>query len=62
VLLYIFGPLNGFSWKFIRRNIGIAIHFDNSRTIKELGLNFRSLETTITDAAAYIVNSNLHKK
>jgi nucleoside-diphosphate-sugar epimerase len=48
-LFYLFGPLMGFSLKYVKRNIGIPISFDNSKAKEELGMIFRPLEETIRD-------------
>ncbi len=48
-VLYIFGPLRGLSWRYLRQNLGYSFHVDTSRTIDELGVRFRSLERTFRD-------------
>lgn len=49
-LTYLFAPiLAGFSWNYLRKNLGIAIHFDNLKIKKMLGINFRPINTTFKD-------------
>ena len=62
VLFNIFGPLMGFSLKFVRRNIGFPIKFDNSRSINELGMVYRPLTETITDQIEQIERDRLMRK
>ncbi|WNJ19843.1 NAD-dependent epimerase/dehydratase family protein [Pontibacter sp. G13] len=48
-LLYIVGPGLGFSWKYLRKNLGISFKFDNTRTQKDLGIHFRPIGKTMGD-------------
>ena len=48
-LLYLFGPFQGFSWKYIKKNIGIPMKFDNSRSKKELKIKYKNIKKTIID-------------
>lgn len=48
-MIYIAGPLQGFSWKYLRRNLGIKFHFDNSYSKADLGIEYRSLQDTFVD-------------
>jgi len=47
-LMYLFGPLQGFSWKYVGRNVGWPIKFNNSRS-KDLGVQYLALEQTLKD-------------
>ena len=58
-LFYIFGPLMGFSLKFVSRNIGYPLKFDNTRTVKELGMNFRKVNETLKDHILQIEKDGL---
>lgn len=62
LLLYLFGPMQGFSWKFIRNNLGIPMEFDNSRSREELGINYRSIEQTLAEHAEQIYRDELIKR
>jgi nucleoside-diphosphate-sugar epimerase len=48
-MLYLAAPFIGFSWKYIRGNVGVPIRFDNHRIQKELGIEFRPYEQTFAD-------------
>ncbi|KAJ0104057.1 hypothetical protein J7T55_006983 [Diaporthe amygdali] len=48
-LVRIVGPLFGLSQKWISGNLGVKFAVDNTRSISELGLNYRSLEETLND-------------
>lgn len=58
-LLYLFGPLQGFSWRYVKRNIGLPLKFDNSRSIKELATAYRPMEETILGHAKQIIEDGL---
>ncbi len=49
------GPLMGYPARFIRRNIGHPIRFDNSQIIRILGMNFRPLEETLLDQVSQLL-------
>jgi hypothetical protein len=57
-LLYLVGPMMGFSWRFLRLNYGIPFRLDNSKSIG-LGLKYRSLRETVTDHAAQLIGDHL---
>ncbi len=59
IMLYLFGPLQGFSWKYVSRNIGLPLKFDNSKSINELGISYRPIEETILDHAEQIIKDGL---
>ena len=46
-LLWLVAPYVGLSRRFVWNNINHKINFDNSRSMEELGLEYRSLETTM---------------
>jgi nucleoside-diphosphate-sugar epimerase len=58
-LLYLVGPLMGFSWKFVQLNYGIPFKFDNSKSIKKLGVEYTPLSKTLTDHAEQLINDKL---
>ncbi|MBE0638743.1 MAG: aldehyde reductase [Bacteroidales bacterium] len=58
ILLYIAGPLMGFSWKFINLNVGIKYSFDNSKSIG-LGVKYTPIQKTLTDHAMQLVEDGL---
>jgi nucleoside-diphosphate-sugar epimerase len=57
-MLYLAGPVMGFSWKFIRSNYGIPYRF-NTRKSLSLGLQYTPLSDTLSDHAAQLINDHL---
>lgn len=57
-LFFIMGPLMGFSWKYVSRNIGVKTRFDNWKSIK-MGVTYRPLEITLTDHASQLIHDKL---
>ncbi len=49
VLLYLFGPFQGFSWRFLRRNLGYPLRFNNRKSRARLGLRYRPVAETLTE-------------
>ena len=60
--LYLFGPLQGMPWKFIKLNVGVPVKYDNSYSKKDLGLEYTPVENTLHDHAAQIIESGLLNK
>lgn len=58
-MLFLFGPFMGFSWKYISKNIGIPLKFDNSKAKKDLGLEFLTVDETIHDQIQQLINDDL---
>lgn len=54
-MIYLFGPLQGLKWSYIKKNVGIPIKFDNSKSVKELGLEYIPLDTTLKEHAEQIL-------
>jgi hypothetical protein len=54
-LFLLLGPLMGFPARFIRRNIGYEIKFDNTLIQEKLGMKFRTLEETLIDQVAQLL-------
>ena len=48
-MVYLFGPLQGFSWKYLKLNLGIPFEFDNSYSQFDLGIEYRSINETFID-------------
>ncbi|MCF6269199.1 MAG: aldehyde reductase [Melioribacteraceae bacterium] len=59
IMLYLFGPMQGFSWKQIKLNMGLPLKFDNSKSINELGVSYRPIEETVLDHAEQIIRDGL---
>jgi hypothetical protein len=49
ILVYAAGPFIRVSMKWVARNIGIRFKVDNSRSVKELGISYRSTEQVLRD-------------
>lgn len=49
LMIYAAGPFMGLSMKWVSRNIGIGYKVDNSRSTKELGIQYRPKEETMRD-------------
>jgi nucleoside-diphosphate-sugar epimerase len=60
-LVYLLGPLQGLSWKYIKLNVGIPIKFDNSYSKKDLGIEYTPIEKTLNDHVEQIIESGLLK-
>lgn len=58
-ILYLAGPMMGFSWKYLKRNLGYKIRFDNSYSKNDLGIEFTSVEKTLADHVAQLREDNL---
>lgn len=56
-LMYIAGPFLGMSWKFVGRNIGISMVFDNSYSKEDLELNYRPVSETLRAQANQLIES-----
>ncbi|MEH0158058.1 aldehyde reductase [Limibacter armeniacum] len=57
-MLYMFGPFMGFSWKFLKYNLGYALQFDNSYSKQDLGLRYRAIEDTLNTFAENLVEEH----
>jgi len=57
-LFYIMGPMLGFSWKYVSKNIGVKYRFENWKSIN-LGVTYRPLETTLIDHANQLIGDKL---
>jgi len=54
-MLYVLAPFVGFSWKFVRRNVGIDVRFDNGRSQRELGISYRPVREALLDQAERLI-------
>ena len=61
-IIWLIGPLKGFSRKFVSKNVGIKIKFDNSYSKKDLSLSYIPLEKTVIDQFEQLVDGGLIKK
>lgn len=58
-LVWILAPSIGFTRQYVSKNIGFSIKADNSRSIKELGLEYLPLEKTVLDHVDQVKKDNL---
>lgn len=58
-LVWIIGPFlsDGITRKYIARNIGYPFRADNSKGVKELGLTYRPIETSLTEMFQQLIDS-----
>jgi nucleoside-diphosphate-sugar epimerase len=62
-LAYIFAPLlAGFSWNYLKKNLGIPVLGNNAKIKKELGMEFRPLSETLLAHAQQVKQDGLLKK
>jgi nucleoside-diphosphate-sugar epimerase len=61
-LVWLVGPSVGMSRKFVNRNIGKPLRFDHSKSKNELGINYRSIETTVTDHMNQLLSDGIIKE
>jgi nucleoside-diphosphate-sugar epimerase len=59
IMWYFIGPMIGFSWKYVRRNLGYDIRFDNSYSIKDLGIKYRPFKETMKDQVAWLLDNGM---
>jgi hypothetical protein len=50
-LLYIAGPSQGLSWKYVRGNAGYRVDFDTTRSREQLGIEYTPVEDTLQQHA-----------
>jgi dihydroflavonol-4-reductase len=63
-LLYIIGPMvnKAITRKFVKNNVNISWKADNSKSKRELGVNYRPLEKTLKDSFEVLIQNNLLAK
>ncbi|KZZ84082.1 SDR family oxidoreductase [Bacillus sp. SJS] len=48
-LIWLLAPKIGLTRPYVSKNVGIPAKFDHSKSVRELGMTYRSLETTLID-------------
>jgi len=48
-LLYILGPALGLTWRYLRRNVGIDLSFDNKKSREELGMRYAPIRSAFLE-------------
>ena len=61
-LMWLIAPKAGFSRKFVSKNVGHSFKADNSYSKKDLGIEYRSIEETMTDHFQQILDDGLIDK
>ena len=61
-LVWLLAPLAGFKRKMIARNVGHIWKVDNSKSIKELGVHYRPIDTSIIEMFQQLVDNGIIKK
>lgn len=60
---WLFGPLTaGISRKFVTTNVGWPLKLDNARSKRELGLQYRPVEVTLTEHFQQLIDDGLLKR
>lgn len=54
-MIWLLAPMIGFKRKMIKNNVGYPFVADNSKSIHQLGLNYRPLDNTIVEFFDYLV-------
>lgn len=61
-LTYLVGPfMAGFSWSYLRKNLGVPVHFNNQKIQKELGVEFRPINETLRDQSIQLKKDGIVK-
>jgi nucleoside-diphosphate-sugar epimerase len=55
-LMYLVGPLMGFPWRYVRRNIGVSFSIDNTKSRAVLGLTYLPIRQSLTDCVEQLVS------
>ena len=59
-VFYILGPIiAGLSWEWVSKNIGYEIKFDNTKSIKGLGIQYKDAKETLVSHVEQLEKSNL---
>jgi nucleoside-diphosphate-sugar epimerase len=61
-LISIIAPMMGVTREFIHRNVGYPFSFDNSYSKKDLGMNYRPIESTLLDHFQQLVDDGIMDK
>jgi nucleoside-diphosphate-sugar epimerase len=62
VMVKAVAPVVGLTRKFVDRNVGYPLAFDNSRSQKELGLTYRPVEQTVTEHFQQMLDDGLVRR
>ena len=62
LLIWLIAPMAGLTRKFVSTNVGYKIGFDNSKSVKELGMKYRPLEQTLCDHFQQVLDDGLLRR
>ncbi|WP_211318830.1 SDR family oxidoreductase [Nocardioides silvaticus] len=58
-LFKLVAPVAGYTREFVEKNVGYPLEFDNSRSVRELGLTYRAMEDTIADQFQQMIDDGI---
>ena len=58
-MVYMVGPIFGLSWGFLSKNLGVKYKLDHSRSVEDLGIEYRTVEETLADHVEQMKASGL---
>ena len=58
-LFWLIAPMKGFTRKYVSRNIGPRISFDNSYSTADLGMSYTPIEQTVKEHFQQIIDDGL---
>src|SRR6056297_2320240 len=58
-LLYLFGPFQGFTWRYIRNNIGRSFTLHTAKSRERLDIGYRPPEETLRDQVDRLIEAGL---
>ncbi|MBN8193990.1 aldehyde reductase [Bacillus sp. NTK074B] len=61
-LIWLIAPAVGLTRPYVSKNVGLPVKFNTEKSIKELGMTYRSLETTFTDQVNQMKRDGLIRK
>lgn len=61
-LVWLIAPMAGLTRKFVTLNVGYRIGFDNARSRRELGMNYRPLEQTLCDHFQQVLDDGILRR
>ncbi|MGH8540603.1 MAG: diaminohydroxyphosphoribosylaminopyrimidine deaminase, partial [Stenotrophobium sp.] len=61
-MVWLMAPMAGLTRKYVSLNVGHPLHFDSSKSRRELGLEYRPLEQTLTDHFSQLLDDGLIRK
>ncbi|NMH70636.1 aldehyde reductase [Bacillus sp. RO3] len=61
-LIWLIAPTVGLTRPYVSKNVGYPVAFDTNKSIRELGMTYRSLETTFVDQVNQMKKDGLLKK